>query len=530
MKENIIAVMFFTVFFLAVLFGAKVYFSGFHLTDDFKTLNIISGFREQPFFKEMAKQISENTSRRFNPLNSVQYVVRAKLFGDNFSLWFLSQIFIFVPTCFFLYGFARKIGATFWQSVFFPFFTLLGQQMLTWWMLCTAEPIAMFFVSLAMYLMAKASQREGDILSVTGFVVSIALSTLCKESFILFIPAAVVMWWALLCYGKMKPDMANIFFKALLPSVTLLIVMLFDLWVILYVVKTTTEGYNGIDGQMPLIGLLKDPHMFLMRLKVDIWVLLDMYTFGVILFGIFLIMNALSEKKDEFLRIIRKMSLFGFVFAMIFIPQVILYDKSGMQTRYWLPAFLAFSIAAVYLLKTISKSKEISFFGKRVFLVLIIIAFIPRVEHAVSRAKDFASEGLATRDLFRAVLSGDIHDPKILVVGDPIVNYEWSVALVKYFSFYGDVKKISFFEVGTDRGAELRPDFVEMVSKSFREVFGNNTVKTVNKGDYDFIIIMPNAESGFAPVARNADIFAQYKRSGYFWGRGEFVLYSRTVK
>jgi hypothetical protein len=92
---------------------------------------------------------------------------------------------------FFYFG-ARKLKYGVLESLVFVLLIFIGSQMAIWWRLGTNETIGMFFLGLAFLFMAKCTKKENYRLNNVAFIILLIIASLCKESFIITIPALVV--------------------------------------------------------------------------------------------------------------------------------------------------------------------------------------------------------------------------------------------------------------------------------------------------------------------------------------------------
>jgi len=71
---------------------------------------------------------------------------------------------------------------------------VLGQQSTVAWMLGPSELLALFFLSIALFYMAKIYLINDSLINKIIFIVFILLSSLSKESFILIIPSIYFLY------------------------------------------------------------------------------------------------------------------------------------------------------------------------------------------------------------------------------------------------------------------------------------------------------------------------------------------------
>ena len=439
-RQNFTALSIFLIFFLGLILLTGMISSGFHLKDDIDFVRTSRDIELRGLEPVVQEQISDILRIRLIPVQTLHEVLRCKFFGTNFTLWYIWSGFLVSFCAFFLYLTGRNIGFTFSQSLFLGSFTLLGQQGVCWFRFGTSEPIGMFFLSIALYFMAKAvsSEHRKKIYNAL-FIVFLLITTLCKESFILLIPALM-----LLRVWHYKEHKGSSFSKALTRNTGILVVLgailIAELYIIFRFIGIEHEHMARVDRVGALLGFFKDPVRALRDFQISIFVLLEYITSIVILFGCYIVLESeLGDKKslsikEAFEAFNNKLAMPLLISLLIILPQSFLYMKTGLRQRFWIPAILAFSFILTYLLKVICENKKVRQFSRNTFVVLVMLVFLPRIGHTVLKTTMLAGEGKATNALINKFIENADEAKNVLIVADPVNNSEWTYTFPGYIN------------------------------------------------------------------------------------------------
>ncbi len=107
-----------------------------------------------------------------------------------------------VFTCFLFYVAARGVGADILSAlVFILLFAVTGDQSAIWYLIFSpAETFGMFLTAVAVWALVQAAARAEPSSWNAAALVAMALAGLTKESFILIIPALLLLRWVLECW------------------------------------------------------------------------------------------------------------------------------------------------------------------------------------------------------------------------------------------------------------------------------------------------------------------------------------------
>jgi hypothetical protein len=520
-RQHIKAIIIIVLFFLVLSVSTGILFSGFHIKDGTKLLNWNKSIEQKGLINTIQALNQEMKTKRLLPVSWDLMCARVKVCKFNFFFYNLSTLFMLIICAFFLYLFARKIDLSFGESLFFAFFTLLGQQGICWWRFFTAEPFGMFFLAATLFLMAKNIGREknrGWIDSL--FCLSLVCTSLSKESFILMIPA-ILFWKVWLTSNKAGGSFRAAIKRGKWPILFMTLVMAVELLLIVFYVGTDHEPIVQLNAAHPIAQLFLDPVRALRNMEFSIFVLLEVATFFVMLFGIFLIMQT-DQKKYK-----KDAACLITLFVLIFLPQMILYSYTGLRQRFWLPAFLAFSFAVTFLLNKIRNDQRISNFSRIVFIVMVLMVFLPRVGHTFFKTGLLAEEGYATEAFGRAISNGSQKDSIVILVADPVMDCEGTFTIPNYVStLYGDR---TFYHMMVETGRVFHnDDLTSLILRTQTEQFKDRDHGLIGDHDLvDCIAIFPNLEKQFLSESKTWFDKDGYTRDEVKYFEGNFVIFSK---
>jgi hypothetical protein len=354
------------------------------------------------FVEPFTSLFSSEPKSRFRPLYDVLLRLCTKLYGLNPFAWYLSSLLVAIATStiFYLVGRLQKFSQL--ESCGFAGLIVFGQQASTYTRFGTPETTATLFVALSFLFGSLNTKGEIDrkiynLLSV-GFALLAALN---KEACILLLPA--------LAYFKIWhfAQTNNISIRASLNTnkyVTLFMIGCFILFIsYIKLAGVSGPGYAGIDGNTLSI----------------VRVFNSLLSNGAI-FGSALIANIgyyLSRQKQNKLQFDR----FYILAALIVIPQLTIYNKTGMLWHYILPGSVGVSLLTIYPLSKIgTESKQIY---KRVISAILIILTL----QVIFTSNYFIEISKRTTPIKSVVsdLTDCIHPQKSLaIVGNSYVDYE----------------------------------------------------------------------------------------------------------
>jgi hypothetical protein len=255
-RKNLIALLLFATFWFALVLITGTLKSGFHFTDDHQLITINKKIADNGFITTCQSVIKEDLNIRFRIFYYFHRVIESKLFGIHFLSWSIYHTLLAIFTSFFLYLFLERQGYSFSNALLFPFLTLIGNQSTIWWKLGPAETIGFFCLSVSLFFLANSVFREKkyQLLFSCFFLL---LASMTKESFIFFIPAYIVL--LLWLQQEKYPDkkLLLILKTNLITIIFLSLILLFELYVVVFLIGTNKIGYAGTDEHFSIFKLIK---------------------------------------------------------------------------------------------------------------------------------------------------------------------------------------------------------------------------------------------------------------------------------
>jgi len=532
-KDTVISLILLILFF-SIAFGTGILFSGFQFKDDHLIISIYEQINDQGFYHVLHEQVTNFMRSRFLPLHIIHRVVRIQLFGTNPLFYYAYTTFLAGSCAVFLYLFSRTSGFSPGESAFFSLFTLLGQQAACWWRLGTAEPVGMLLLALSLYFLSKnifnASRNN-----VFGFFSGVCLiaSALCKESFLLMIPAVLFLkiWFYA---AKNNVSFLESVIKNKFSIIFLSFFLILDLYMIIVRVGINTELLGGVSGKNGFMYFFMDPVSAIRDINIPFFVLLEFITFIVILTGAFFVMQSTldeSEKPgavDIFKVFSEKLLYPATLFMLILIPQLIIHSKTGIRQRFWIPAFIAFSFFMVYLIREITGSEKTRYFTRSTFLILTALMFVPRIGHTLFRLGLLAERGKNSNYFINEIVQSTEPDSKILIVADPANNAEAIGALTDFIKYSHGRENCYYMLINTPRIFHT-PEITQSLASSVREKYKGRLFNDPESNkNIECIALFPGLEQLFLDRSKSWFVAERYSKSFFDYIEGSFVVYRRN--
>lgn len=425
-KEHLlISLLFITSLFSFFIF-TKTLNSGYHFIDDHCLISMESNLESSLFLKVGYTYVKNDFLIRFRPAFYIYYISFLKVFGLDF-FWMSAFVgFVaFLSTLFFYYG-LRNLKFSMLESILFVCLIFIGTQSSIWWRLGVAETVCVFFLSLAFFFMTKCSKKEKYKLNNILFIIFLIIASLCKESFIIIIPAFVFfkIWNEKRFFNTSLKESIKNNYLLFLP----IIIMFIELVIIKFIVGTNQIGYAGVTSSANefLIGI---KNIIFNKISLLNWFKFLGYSLAVY-FASFIFLR--KNKKEKF---IQSMKFFipNLTFVLLIVlPQIFMHAKSGMVERYLLPTTFGLAFLVVVILKDV----KLKFFK---FLILILFCIFITNSFLVARDKAiiFAKDGIQTNFLLDTVKENIDKEDNFLLVTDPVSRFEVSNSIKIYLSYYG---------------------------------------------------------------------------------------------
>lgn len=511
-SKNLIALFFFALFWLGIFIFSGSIFSGFHLTDDHEIVRIKNDLKTQNTLEVAEKWMKNDqlSTHRFRPFYFFHRVLETKAFGTNFTIWSIYTAILAILTSFFLFYFLRLLRFPFLESMLFPLLVLVGPQAAIWWRLGPNETLGIFLLSIALLFLGLSivAKKYENVLKVL-FVMFAILSSLAKESFLLMLPALIL----LLPY--LSHEKENLSYKEALKRnaasmIALAIAFISFLMYVKIFIGTGGTGYAGVYGfnlksyVMAFLQLAKNDHASIIAFIQIVLVFIFIWK---------------RKIKNERIEILKKALYPTVLFFAILIPQVILYAKSGFFERYLVPAALAYAMAVIYLFGQIKKDNKVIWVG---MILLTLFFIVGDARKSLKNAQDFAKEGRNIGNISNIIRLETSQENNFLIVGEPAANTEWADSINYYIRYELDRKNLYVYPIYKKASYS---DFEMQLIKGFGGVYGNNRYETNIDKNYNVIIIFPKMEKTFLNNFPNQKILKSnsFARESY----GGYVIYYR---
>jgi len=358
MKKQIFLVfVIYLVIWYGISFCSKALFSGYHIEDDHEIISIHNEFvNKSSFLQILIREIKDDLQIRLRPLYYFERIVTIKIFGDNLLIFSFYKIFLVIISSVFLFFSARSFNFGTLESFLVPILSFLGVQSNIWFWRGPAESSATLLFCLALYSLCKYLKHE-NILWNLLFVFSCISMSLIKENYGLTIPALCAF---MICLEKHSKKLS--WLKALKNNFIVYFILIFYLFLELTLIKFVIG-----DNQIGYAGFELNIFRFF-----SVFIQFFVYNFQGVVLVILLIFSL-------YFKILNKQYLFiySMIFLFFFIPQVVIYAKSGLlssEGRYLLPAAIGFSMAICSLLNLSCKTQVI--IPQKINLILISFLFV----------------------------------------------------------------------------------------------------------------------------------------------------------
>lgn len=510
-NKNLFVFILFLLFWSLLVIYTETLFSGYHFTDDHEIIAINKNVQDNGFANAASFIVKNDLNIRFRPFYYFHRIIIVELLGTNFLYWSVYNVVLAIFTSYFLFLFIYRQGYKFIHAFLFPFLVLIGAQTSIFWKLGPAETVGFFLLSASLFFLVNTILKKKRYQLIISSVF-LFLASLSKESFTLFIPAYILMllWYSYQCDSK--KTILEIIQSNIILIISLLLVFLIEIYIILFVVGTNKLGYAGIDNSFNAINFIKSIYVFLRH---------NVYLY-LILFGFFLLVQNLKSWKINLYKDFKNQLTYIFnivIMLVIILPQMILYNKSGIFERYLLPLNFGFALLVIFLLKNVYESNNISLFSKRAFTFAIIYVIYSLFRYdTLPNAKLFAQEGFSTNKFISTILNNTKSNDSILVVLNSSQNYEWGHSINRYMTIKANRKHINFLAVDKP----LNDDFEKNLDIRFLNTFREIIVNDINS-NFSCIAVLPFSTN--LKIKEKLDSSKLYKRNKF----DSFTVYTKNI-
>jgi hypothetical protein len=404
------------------LLSTRTLNSGYHFVDDHEIIKIKNDLNSASLGAVAKKWVDDdfNVNKRFRPFYYVIRVVETRLLGSDFLLWSVFNGLLFCLSLLCFYFGIRNLKFALGESIVFLVITFLGPQSSVWWRLGPGESLGMVMLGLAFYFMSKSNEGKNYRLFNWLFIFFLILASLTKESFLLIIPAMI--------FFKIWNE-KTVRWSSLKESYTKNLILIVPLAV--FVIELFfIRKYIGTDNS----GLNSSPISNLSSILKTLIKFIETYLNILI---VSLILAAICWRSKT--RIVRFDLFSTFFFILIFIPNILLYARSGLDERYLLPVSFGLGFLVITYIRSFENDARQL---QAIATILFLVSFVPFVFSTTTAARRFSKDGYSTKKLLSAISANYQTGTPAMVIVDPVVSYEKSVSLKTYLNY---VDKIDLF-------------------------------------------------------------------------------------
>ncbi len=512
-------IIFFSIAFLIItfLFLHGTIPSGFHFVDNHEVVQINKDLSDANgnIIQVISKWVNNDLGGRFRPMYMIDNVIVYSLFQGNFFSISLFHAILHIFIAFFLFLFLRKLNFRIFESIIFPMIALIGDQTVIWWRLGPNESIGMWYLSLTLVFMIYSIKTEKrNTMFRVLFCISGMLTILCKESFLLLTPAIILTYIALVKSNSKSNSFLEIIKKYYIEFCVFAILFSTSIYFILTKVNTENLGYAGIKGVNPMLYITTFGKLFSQG---------GIGIAGIAIFCLSIISTIIWGERSTKKRLIVHTLIFT-IALLIALPQAVLYAKSGIFERYFLPGMLAWALMLAYSLKNIKELIELKFSKKistaffKAEVILIAFLIIPKIFSLSKEATLFTNEGKEVNTVLSLISENIRPSQTIVFIADPITDFERTISFRRFLNGTVGINKIYTLPV-----MPINPDaFGQLLIHDFSWTMGGeemNFSHLVDKKSAEALVIFPllreKGDSIIFTLGYNLNEFDSYKIGSY---------------
>lgn len=346
--------------------------SGYHLADDHEIVLLTQRFNEGLydwkvlFRKGIFDYFAEGI--RFRPFYESIRFLRVFLFGTNYVAWSIWVALECVFSIVLAYYISRNLGGDKLVSFLIGILIISGEQSEIWWRLGPQEPTGLLLCLLCL-LLIQIYEISGKKRICIPVILSAFLMAATKESFTIILPAIGLFGVGydlfITQFDNLWMGIKKTFRKNLLIFLSFSIIFIVNLYIIVFRVGLMSIGYAGLDVELGISGYLS--------LIVDILCSRGMRVFVIILI-VSLFLYIIGNKKKLPKGKKRAIYIIAFSFLFIIGIELVLYAKSGMRGRYFVPFVIGVYFISITLISSIISSKKIRCVHTAIIMLCLVYA------------------------------------------------------------------------------------------------------------------------------------------------------------
>ncbi len=507
-------------FWIAFLTVTQSFTSGYHFIDDHEII-ILDGKIESTSLAYTAKSyMLRDLGLRFRPFWAVYRVAEVAIFGRNITAWSVYLGILGIATSLLLYRAVRLSGLGIAPSALCILLTFMNPAAVIWCQLADSESIGMFMLSLSMYMGMKAvrSHATRRILYQSGFAASLMLTALCKESFILAVPAVVYIY--LWIYSVQKGTGYTESFRRNAASAALPLAFS-ALCIVIIVMYTGTAGtgYAGVTGDYFSIPVIAA--MAATAVSFEIF-------FAVMLIAVMCFLYRSRTRRSRVEDGLRpsRAAIFS---LLIIIPQIILYHESTIWARYFVPLMLGYSFILTFFLNLITRSEDVPAPAKSISAVTCIAVLAYQTfAYAYPDVMLHNSERRSMTAMINNIENCADSSSTVLVIMDPVHHWGYGRSLFTYLENAESKPEMRFDFMKLDTIIQPYDDtaFYRLTENYTAKYFSGHMYDTALMQPPSCIALFPGLELKFNDKHKNLNPVNEYERHD----RNGFVVLRRKTK
>lgn len=418
-------------FFATLVFGMLMILgtinSGYHLIDDHEFYRYRETISESGLWDAIRINIKGDLAIRFRPLYIVLRTIGVAIFGTNTILWSICKAIEIIAALQIFYIFARKEMNAFFSAVF-AVLIMWGSQSEIWWRLGPQESFGMLLFAAAL-LVTYRLKAQNVWYNKLAFVILLTLLSLQKESFWVSIPWFALLLFAYECKGKGDIKFGllikNFFKRHFAEGMAIVALFSADMYMILFVVGTDKISYAGYSSDLnwkfyvfqTLQNLIGECASYLLSLVIVILISYIGYQKGLLNRNCILQLGAC---------------------LYLFLAELVIYAKSGMESRYLLP----WAVSVLYVIFILgyrfwaeNPRMKITIGGLSLFFILLM------AKEVIPEGIQFAEKGRNLQACVDYVIDNTSETDKVVAVSrDEEIDYAFGVLMqhqYQYLNFSG---------------------------------------------------------------------------------------------
>lgn len=500
--------------------------NSFQFIDAHDEVKIHYDIVNEGFGRALEKEMEYRLSHRFLPVYSFIRVVKVYFFGENWTAYYIYNTLLGIIGCCSLYWVGRLMQMGVLASVSLAFFTYIGfeswfNQATIIFRIASAELPALAILGPGLIAMALSAKRKNVLNGFEViFICSVILTTLTKESFIILTPA--LLFWKAWLYSKEQQLSIMTSVKKHIPQAAFIfIVVAVEIGIVTLFIGTSKMGYVGVStGKEQLMSILTSTKSFI---NSEGTLSILFFTFCVAM-AVYASEN-FTDKRIESLKTWANHFWPHLILATLIItPQLLVYAKSGIYERYKLPLLVGISFLLATFLDVVYRSPRKFFIPKMALAIVLLLIFYRNTMNTFANAQSYAQSAGITTSVLTNIPKGT--DEKILLISDPVLEWEWSISLVKYLKYSQGCTNIVVAPISIGQNEDLAiasgEDYYQHLRETNEMEIGEYYEKTTDSAGYRFVAYN---------LAKIQEVYLQQQpwynnpHDSIKWGKGALLIY-----